>query len=118
MRGGGIRANEAHGPPSFLPSPRRQYVVFYAGCAPTHTAPGGVLCMSADDSSKPILWFHGPHKNGVVGGNAWMQESSACAFPTRGAGLACNARMLENVVQTGYKSTWGYAKLLPLVFVE
>ena len=100
------------------PHLRREYAVFYAGSAPTHARQGGVLCMSNNDPSKPILWFHGPRKTGVIGGESWAQDGSACAFPTSGKKLNCNQRMLEAQVSAGYKSSWGYVKLVPVAFVD
>lgn len=96
----------------------KDYVVFYSGCAPTHTAEGGVLAMSNSDPNKPIFWFHGPRKTGLIGGTAWHQPGSANAFPTLGGSLMCNRKLLEVMGRAGYKEGWGYAKLHPILFVS
>jgi hypothetical protein len=95
----------------------REYVCFYSGCVPTHAGSGGVLCITGNDPTKPVFWFHGPRKAGAVGGAPWPQPGSACAFPVLGARLLVNKRLLETMVQMGYRDAWGYAKLLPVTFV-
>ena len=98
-------------------SEMKEYVVFYSGCAPTHTAEGGILCLSNSDPSKPVFWFHGARKTGLVGGSPWSQPGSANAFPTLGGSLSCNKKFLESMAKVGYREGWGYSKLQTVVFV-
>jgi len=91
-----------------------QGVAFYAGCACTTRAAGGVLIERGPDRDAGLLWLHGP-AGPVLGGDPWKQSATANALPARLE--KATTKTLDAFARGGWRREGGYAKIKPMWFV-